>query len=85
MRSIARSIAGHRLLASTVGVVATVIVTGTALAVSGAPRDPMDTLTTLGFMLAGGLGFTQVGSLILIRQPGHRIGRLMLLMGASLC
>ena len=84
MRSIARFIAGHRLLASTVGVVATVIVTGTVLAVSGAPRDPMDTLTTLGLMLVGGLGFALVGSHILIAQPGHRIGRLMLLMGASL-
>ena len=51
MRSIARSIAGHWLIASTVGVVITVVVTGTALAVSGAPRDPMDTLGTLGLML----------------------------------
>ena len=84
MRSIAGSIAGHPLIASTVGVVATVIVTGTVLAVSGAPRDPMDTLTTLGLMLVGGLGFALVGSHILIAQPGHRIGRLMLLMGASL-
>ena len=84
MRSIAGSIAGHPLIASTVGVVATVIVTGTVLAVSGAPRDPMDTLTTLGLMLVGGLGFALVGSQILIAQPGHRIGRLMLLMGASL-
>ena len=84
MRSIAGSIAGHPLIASTVGVVATVIVTGTVLAVSGAPRDPMDTLTTLGLMLVGGLGFALVGSHILIAHPGHRIGRLMLLMGASL-
>jgi len=52
--------------------------------VSGAPNDPMDTLATLGLMLVGGLGFTLVGSQILIAQPGHRIGRLMLLMGASL-
>ena len=84
MRSIAGSIAGHPLIASTVGVVATVIVTGTVLAVSGAPRDPMDTLGTLGLMLVGGLGFALVGSQILIAQPGHRIGRLMLLMGATL-
>ena len=84
MRSIAGSIAGHPLIASTVGVVATVIVTGTVLAVSGAPRNPMDTLTTLGLMLVGGLGFALVGSHILIAHPGHRIGRLMLLMGASL-
>ena len=67
MRSIAGSIAGHPLIASTVGVVATVIVTGTVLAVSGAPRNPMDTLTTLGLMLVGGLGFALVGSHILIR------------------
>ena len=84
MRSIARSIAGHPFIASTVGVVSAVMVTGTVVTVSGAPRDPMDTLTTLGLMLAGGLGFTVVGSLILARQTGHRIGRLMLLMGASL-
>ncbi len=84
MRSIARSIAGHPLIASTVGVVAAVMATGTVVAVSGAPKDPMDTLGTLGLMLVGGLGFTVVGSQILIAQPGHRIGRLMLLMGASL-
>ncbi len=84
MRSIARSIAGHWLIASTVGVVAAVMATGTVVAVSGAPKDPMDTLGTLGLMLVGGLGFTVVGSQILIAQPGHRIGRLMLLMGASL-
>ena len=84
MRSIARSIAGHWLIASTVGVVAAVMATGTVVAVSGAPKDPMDTLGTLGLMLVGGLGFALVGSHILIAQPGHRIGRLMLLMGASL-
>ncbi|MEO6207257.1 MAG: hypothetical protein ABIP77_04820 [Candidatus Limnocylindrales bacterium] len=84
MRLIARSIAGHRLVASTVGVVATVVVTGSVVALSGAAKDPMDTFFTLGFMLAGGLGFTVVGSQILIAQPGHRIGRLMILMGASL-
>ena len=84
MRSIARSIAGHPFIASTVGVVSAVMVTGTVVTVSGAPRDPMDTLTTLGLMLVGGLGFALVGSHILIAQPGHRIGRLMLLMGASL-
>lgn len=84
MRSIARFNARHRLFTSTAWVVVTVIVTGTVVAVSGAPKDPMDTLATLGLMLAGGLGFSLVGSLILIRQPGHRIGRLMLLMGASL-
>ena len=84
MRSIARSIARHPFIASTVGVVAAVMVTGTLVAMSGAPKDPMDTLATLGLMLVGGLGFTLVGSQILIAQPGHRIGRLMLLMGASL-
>ncbi len=84
MRSIARSIAGHPFIASTVGVVSAVMVTGTVVTVSGAPNDPMDTLATLGLMLVGGLGFTLVGSQILIAQPGHRIGRLMLLMGASL-
>lgn len=84
MRSIARCIAGHPFIASTVGVVSAVMVTGTVVTVSGAPNDPMDTLARLGLMLVGGLGFTLVGSQILIAQPGHRIGRLMLLMGASL-
>lgn len=84
MRSVIRFKAPRLLFASTLGVVLTTIVTGTVLAVSGALKDPLDTIATLGLMLAGGLGFTVVGSLILVRQPGHRIGRLMLLTGTSL-
>lgn len=84
MRSVIGLKAPRPLVASTVGVTVTTIVTGTVVAVAGAPKDPVDTIATLGVMLAGGLGFTVVGSLILVRQPGHRIGWLMLLMGTSL-
>jgi len=84
MRSIARSIAEHRLIACTVGLVATVLALATALAISDlAEVETSDLLANLMYWVGGSVGFLLVGSIILVQRPGHRIGRLMLLMGVS--
>ncbi len=83
MLSIARFIARHPFITLAVGLVVTAIVAGTAVDLSNA-LDPVDLLFGLGLMLGGGLGSTLVGSIILVQRPGHRIGRLMMLMGVGL-
>lgn len=50
-------------------------VAGTALAVLSGNGDPTDSLA------ASGLLFTLVGALVVLRQPGHRLGPLLLAIG----
>ena len=78
-------IARHRLIVLTVGVVVTVLALGTGLALSYAGDiEPWDVLAQLVYVVGGSLGFTLVGATILVQRPGHRIGRLMMVMGVSL-
>lgn len=85
MTSIASAIAGHPLVALTVGLVVTVAALGTGLVLAGAEADrPSDILATLAYVVVGSLSFTVVGAIILVRRPGHRIGRLMIAMGVTL-
>ncbi|HEX6868327.1 MAG TPA: hypothetical protein VF119_05950 [Candidatus Limnocylindrales bacterium] len=83
MRSIAGALSRYRLLVLTSTVVAAAILTWVAMSVSGRPLT-IGHAVSIGLMLVGGLGFTLVGSLILDSKPGHRIGRLMVVMGLSL-
>ncbi len=75
-------VARHRLIVLTVGAVVAVQVLATALTLSYAGDfEPRDVLARLVYVVGGSLGFTLVGSVILVQRPGHRIGRLMMAMG----
>ncbi len=85
MLSIARAIAAHRIIVFTVGLVVTVLALGIGLDLSDTGDIALwDVLAHLVYVVGGSLGFTLVGSTILVQRPGHRIGRLMMVVGVSL-